>query len=77
MHRERALKAELMLVGLIFSAGVFPVAESLLHKEVFATFICRAEQFCSLFLQFVAREDLRNVCHWGRLGIVAVRGGAD
>jgi peptidoglycan/LPS O-acetylase OafA/YrhL len=33
MLRERALKVVLVLVGLIFSAGVFPVAESLWHQN--------------------------------------------
>ena len=31
MHRERALKIVLMLVGLLFSAGVYPLIGSLLH----------------------------------------------
>jgi hypothetical protein len=33
MRRERALKVVLVLVGLIFSAGVFPVVESLWHQN--------------------------------------------
>jgi uncharacterized membrane protein SirB2 len=31
MNRERALKIVLVLVGLLFSAGVYPVTDSLLH----------------------------------------------
>jgi hypothetical protein len=33
MRRERALKAVLVLVGLAFSAGVLPVAQSLWHQD--------------------------------------------
>ena len=33
MHRERALKIVLVLVGLLFSAGVYPVTDSLLHAN--------------------------------------------
>jgi len=33
MGREQALKVVLALVGLAFSAGVFPVAESLWHHQ--------------------------------------------
>src|ERR1700686_2566980 len=33
MRRERALKVVLVLVGLAFSAGVVPVAQSLWHQD--------------------------------------------
>jgi hypothetical protein len=33
MRRERALKIVLVLVGLLFSAGVYPVTDSLLHAN--------------------------------------------
>jgi hypothetical protein len=33
MWRERALKIVLVLVGLVFSAGVYPVTESLWHQN--------------------------------------------
>jgi len=33
MRRERALKVVLVLVGLLFSAGVYPVTESLWHAN--------------------------------------------
>jgi predicted acyltransferase len=33
MRRERALKVVLVLMGLAFSAGVLPVAESLWHQN--------------------------------------------
>ena len=33
MWRERALKVVLVLVGLVFSAGVYPVTESLWHQN--------------------------------------------
>jgi hypothetical protein len=33
MNRERSLKIVLVLVGLLFSAGVYPVADSLLHAN--------------------------------------------
>jgi hypothetical protein len=34
MRRERALKVVLVLVGLLFSAGVYPVTESLWHANL-------------------------------------------
>jgi predicted acyltransferase len=33
MRRERALKVVLVLVGLVFSAGVLPVTDSLWHQN--------------------------------------------
>ena len=33
MNRERALKVVLMLVGLLFSAGIYPVTDSLWHAN--------------------------------------------
>jgi hypothetical protein len=33
MNRERALKIVLVMVGLLFSAGVYPVTDSLLHAN--------------------------------------------
>ncbi len=33
MRRERALKVVLVLVGLLFSAGVYPVTDSLWHAN--------------------------------------------
>jgi hypothetical protein len=33
MRRERVLKVVLVLVGLVFSAGIYPVAESLWHQD--------------------------------------------
>ena len=33
MKRERALKLVLVVVGLIFSAGIYPVTESLRHQN--------------------------------------------
>ncbi len=33
MRRERALKVVLVLVGLVFSAGIYPVTESLWHQN--------------------------------------------
>src|SRR6266849_4671042 len=33
MRRERALKVVLVLLGLLFSAGVYPVADSLWHAN--------------------------------------------
>jgi peptidoglycan/LPS O-acetylase OafA/YrhL len=33
MNRERALKVVLVLVGLLFSAGIYPVADSLWHAN--------------------------------------------
>ena len=33
MNRERALKVVLMLVGLLFSAGIYPVTDSLWHEN--------------------------------------------
>jgi hypothetical protein len=33
MRRERVLKVVLVLVGLVFSAGIYPVADSLWHQN--------------------------------------------
>jgi hypothetical protein len=33
MNRERALKVVLVLVGLLFSAGIYPVTDSLWHAN--------------------------------------------
>lgn len=33
MRRERALKIVLALVGLLFLAGIYPIADSLLHAD--------------------------------------------
>jgi peptidoglycan/LPS O-acetylase OafA/YrhL len=33
MRRERALKVVLVLVGLIFSAGIYPIAASVWHQD--------------------------------------------
>jgi hypothetical protein len=33
MNRERALKIALVLVGLLFAAGVYPLTDSLLHAD--------------------------------------------
>jgi peptidoglycan/LPS O-acetylase OafA/YrhL len=33
MRRERALKVVLVIVGVIFSAGIYPVTDSLLHQD--------------------------------------------
>jgi peptidoglycan/LPS O-acetylase OafA/YrhL len=33
MRRERALKVVLVLVGLVFSAGIYPVTDSLWHQN--------------------------------------------
>jgi hypothetical protein len=33
MRRERVLKVALVVVGLLFSAGVYPVTESLWHQN--------------------------------------------
>jgi peptidoglycan/LPS O-acetylase OafA/YrhL len=61
MRRERALKV--VLVGLIFSAGVFPVAESLWHQnQSMYTFDMMLSLYVALgvFLLIAARNPLAN-----------------
>jgi peptidoglycan/LPS O-acetylase OafA/YrhL len=63
MRRERALKVVLALVGLIFSAGVFPVAESLWHQnQSMYTFDMMLSLYVALgvFLLIAARNPLAN-----------------
>jgi peptidoglycan/LPS O-acetylase OafA/YrhL len=63
MRRERALKVVLVLVGLIFSAGVFPVAESLWHQnQSMYTFDMMLSLYVALgvFLLIAARNPLAN-----------------
>jgi hypothetical protein len=63
MWRKRALKVALVLVGLVFSAGVFPVAESLWHQnQLMYTFdmmlsLCVA---LGVFLLIAARNPSAN-----------------
>jgi peptidoglycan/LPS O-acetylase OafA/YrhL len=63
MRRQRALKAVLVLVGLIFSAGVFPVAESLWHQNhSMYTFDMMLSLYVALgiFLLIAARNPSAN-----------------
>jgi peptidoglycan/LPS O-acetylase OafA/YrhL len=63
MRRERALKIVLVLVGLIFSAGVFPVAESLWHQNPsMYTFDMMLSLYVALgiFLLIAARNPSAN-----------------
>ena len=63
MRRERALKVVLVLVGLIFSAGVFPVAESLWHQnQSMYTFDMMLSLYVALgiFLLIAARNPSAN-----------------
>jgi drug/metabolite transporter superfamily protein YnfA len=63
MRRERALKVVLVLVGLAFSAGVFPVAESLWHQnQSMYTFDMMLSLYVTLgiFLLTAARDPSAN-----------------
>src|SRR6202795_634761 len=63
MHRERALKIVLVLVGLVFSAGVFPVTESLWHQnQSMYTFDMMLSLYVALgvFMLIAARNPSAN-----------------
>jgi peptidoglycan/LPS O-acetylase OafA/YrhL len=63
MRRERALKVLLVLVGAIFSAGVFPVAESLWRQnQSMYTFDMMLSLYVTLgiFLLIAARNPSAN-----------------
>jgi peptidoglycan/LPS O-acetylase OafA/YrhL len=63
MRRERALKIVLVLVGLAFSAGVFPVTESLWHQnQSMYTFDMMLSLYVALgiFLLIAARNPSAN-----------------
>jgi hypothetical protein len=63
MWRERVLKGVLVLVGLVFSAGVFPVAESLWHQnQSMYTFDMMLSLYVALgiFLLMAARNPSTN-----------------
>ena len=63
MWRERALKIVLVLVGLVFSAGVFPVAESLWQQnQSMYTFDMMLSLYVALgiFLLIAARNPSAN-----------------
>jgi peptidoglycan/LPS O-acetylase OafA/YrhL len=63
MWRQRALKVVLVLVGLIFSAGVLPVTESLWHQnQSMYTFDMMLSLYVALgiFLLIAARNPSAN-----------------
>jgi len=63
MRRERALKVVLVLVGLIFSAGVLPVMDSLWHQNAsMYTFDMMLSLYVALgiFLLIAARNPPAN-----------------
>jgi uncharacterized membrane protein HdeD (DUF308 family) len=63
MRRERVLKVVLVLVGLAFSAGVFPVTESLWHQnQSMYTFDMMLSLYIALgiFLLIAARNPSAN-----------------
>ncbi|HKM79562.1 MAG TPA: DUF6632 domain-containing protein [Candidatus Acidoferrum sp.] len=63
MRRERALKVVLVLVGLIFSGGVYPVTESLWHQnQSMYTFDMMLSLYVALgiFLLIAARNPSAN-----------------
>ena len=63
MIRERALKVVLVLVGLVFSAGVYPVTESLWHQnQSMYTFDMMLSLYVALgiFLLIAARNPSAN-----------------
>ena len=63
MRRERALKIVLVVVGLVFSAGVLPVTESLWHQnQSMYTFDMMLSLYVALgiFLLIAARNPSAN-----------------
>jgi hypothetical protein len=63
MRRERALKVVLVVVGLIFLAGVYPVAQSLWHQDQsMYTFDMMLSLYIALgiFLLIAARNPAAN-----------------
>ena len=63
MNRERALKIVLVLVGLLFSAGVYPVTDSLLHaNQSMYTEVMMLSLYVALgiFLLMAARNPSAN-----------------
>jgi peptidoglycan/LPS O-acetylase OafA/YrhL len=63
MKRERALKVVLVVVGLIFSAGIYPVTESLWHQnQSMYTFDMMLSLYVALgiFLLLAARDPSAN-----------------
>src|SRR5580704_13079342 len=63
MWRERALKVVLVLVGLVFAAGVYPVTESLWHQnQTMYTFDMMLSLYVALgiFLLRAARNPSAN-----------------
>ena len=63
MRRERTLKVVLVVVGLVFSAGVYPVAESLWHQhQSMYTFDMMLSLYVALgiFLLLAARDPSAN-----------------
>ena len=63
MKRERALKVVLVVVGLIFSAGIYPVTESLWHQnQSMYTFDMMLSLYFALgiFLLIAARNPSAN-----------------
>jgi peptidoglycan/LPS O-acetylase OafA/YrhL len=63
MRRERALKVVLVLVGLVFSAGVLPVMDSLSHQnQSMYTFDMMLSLYVALgiFLLIAARNPSAN-----------------
>jgi peptidoglycan/LPS O-acetylase OafA/YrhL len=63
MKRESALKVVLVVVGLIFSAGIYPVTESLWHQnQSMYTFDMMLSLYVALgiFLLLAARDPSAN-----------------
>src|SRR5579863_3758761 len=63
MRRERVLKGVLVAVGLVFSAGVYPVVESLWHQnQSMYTFDMMLSLYVALgiFLLIAARDPSGN-----------------
>ena len=63
MNRERVLKVVLVVVGLIFSAGVYPITESLWHQnQSMFTFDMMLSLYVALgiFLLIAARSPSAN-----------------
>jgi len=65
MKRERALKVVLVVVGLTFSAGIYPVTESLWHQnQSMYTFDMMLSLYLALgiFLLLAAGRRNRSPC---------------
>jgi len=69
MNRERALKVVLVLVGLLFTAGVYPLIGSLLHpadSDSGDTMMLSLYVALGIFLLIAVRNPFAHLCSCGR-----------